>query len=187
MLPRYIVVKGIRCMVHILIKCSYGPFMIPKLPMKVTDPQVKLRANFCGLNASVGTPTKKARAKKRADRNNSAQNTLKRCWYPIPKIFFGICASIDCFMLSIENPGRFSELNKGKTCSLSMENQLELDEASPFSDAFCSSYQLPKEDVDDGIVVTDLRLLMIELVSNEYYGLVSSSFFCDRRVVAWSI
>ena len=69
-------------------------------------------------------------------------------------------------------------MNKGKTCSLSMENQLELDEASPFSDAFCSSYQLPKEDVDDGMVVTDLRLLMIELVSNEYYG---TTFFFFLR------
>ena len=74
-LPRYIVVKGIRSIVHILTKCSYGPFMIPKLPMKVIDPHVKLRANFCGFNASIGTPTKKANAKKRADKNKSAQNT----------------------------------------------------------------------------------------------------------------
>jgi len=50
--------------------------MIPKLAIKVTDPHVKLRANFCGFNASMGTPTKKAKAKKRPDKNKSAQNTL---------------------------------------------------------------------------------------------------------------
>jgi hypothetical protein len=56
-----------------------------------------------------------------------------------------------------------------------MENQLELDEASPFSDAFCSSYQLPKEEVDDGMIVKDLRLLMIEYVSNDEYYFVLRS------------
>jgi len=100
----------------------------------------------------MGTPTKKARAKNRPDRNKRAQKTLKRCWYPIPKIFFGICASIDCFMASNENAGifagRFSVLKRGKTCSLSIDNQLIADdEAVPFSAAFCSSYQLPKEDM----------------------------------------
>lgn len=49
-------------------------------------------------------------------------------------------------MLSMEKPGRFSELKSGRACSESMENQLELDEP-PFSVAFCSSYQLPKEEL----------------------------------------
>lgn len=73
--PRYIVVKGSRSMVNMLRQCSYGPFIIAKLPIKVMEPQVKLRANFCGLMASMGTPTNMARAKNRADKNRSAQKT----------------------------------------------------------------------------------------------------------------
>jgi len=46
MLAVYIVVNGIRCIVHMLTRCSFGPFMIPKLPINVSDPHVKLRANF---------------------------------------------------------------------------------------------------------------------------------------------
>lgn len=74
-LPRYIVVKSIRSEANMDTRCSYGPFRIPKLAMKVSDPHVKLSANFCGFNASIGTPTKKARAKKSADKKRSAQNT----------------------------------------------------------------------------------------------------------------
>jgi hypothetical protein len=43
--------------------------------MNVKDPHVNDSANFCGLTASIGTPTKKAKAKKRADRKIKAQKT----------------------------------------------------------------------------------------------------------------
>ena len=90
----------------------------------------------------------------RSFKQYDVQLAWKRCWYPIPRIFLGIWASMDCFMLSMEKPGRFSELKRGRVCSVSidMENQLS-DEESPLSAAFCSSYQLPKEDLEDGMVV----------------------------------
>jgi hypothetical protein len=47
-----------------------------KLPIKVIDPHVKLRANFCGFNANIGTPTKNAKAKNRPDKSSNAQNTF---------------------------------------------------------------------------------------------------------------
>jgi hypothetical protein len=56
-------------------KCSHGPFKIPKLAMNVIDPQVKDRANFCGFKAIIGSPTKNASAKNRAERKSSAQKT----------------------------------------------------------------------------------------------------------------
>jgi hypothetical protein len=56
-------------------RCSTGPLRIPKLPMNVRLPIVNDIANFCGLMAIIGSPTKKARAKKRADRNSRAQKT----------------------------------------------------------------------------------------------------------------
>jgi hypothetical protein len=59
-------------------KCSFGPFKIPKLAINVSDPHVKLNANFCGLMASTGTPTKKARAKNNAERRSKAQNTYRK-------------------------------------------------------------------------------------------------------------
>jgi hypothetical protein len=74
-LPKYIVVKNIRSAANMDFKCSAGPFKMPKLPMNINEPQVNESANFCGLMASIGTPTKKARAKKSADRNNRAQKT----------------------------------------------------------------------------------------------------------------
>ena len=67
--------KYIRSAVNILAKCSYGPFIIPKLPMNVNEPHVKDKANFCGFNAIIGRPTKKAKAKNKADKKRSAQNT----------------------------------------------------------------------------------------------------------------
>ena len=56
-------------------------------------------------------------------------------------IFLGICASMDCFMLSNENPCRLSELKRGSV-SVSMENDEKNDDdesavASPFSAARC--------------------------------------------------
>ena len=38
--------------------------------MKVKDPQVKLRANFCGFIARRGTPMKNASAKKKTSFEN---------------------------------------------------------------------------------------------------------------------
>jgi hypothetical protein len=64
-----------RSAVNMLAKCSFGPFIIPKLPMNVREPQVKERANFCGFNAIIGKPTKKAKAKNSADKNRRAQKT----------------------------------------------------------------------------------------------------------------
>ena len=61
-------------------------------------------------------------------------------------------------MLSMEKPGRFSVLKRGKACSVSIENQLELD--SPRSAACCSSYQLPKDDVEFGMVIVLLASRM---------------------------
>jgi hypothetical protein len=60
-----------------LARCSFGPFMIPKLHMNVIEPHVKDRANFWGFNAIMGRPTKNANEKKRADRNKSAQKTCR--------------------------------------------------------------------------------------------------------------
>lgn len=62
-------------MVNMLRRCSTGPLRMEKLPMKVIDPQVKLRANFRGFRAKTGMPTKTASAKKSAEKNNSAQKT----------------------------------------------------------------------------------------------------------------
>jgi hypothetical protein len=76
-LPKYIVVKNIRSAVNMLARCSFGPFIIPKLPIKVREPQVKERADFWGFNAIIGRPTKNANEKKRADRNKSAQKTCR--------------------------------------------------------------------------------------------------------------
>ena len=67
--------KSIRSAPHILFRCSIGPFNIPKLPINVSEPQVKESANFCGLIAIIGNPTKNANAKNNADRKSSAQNT----------------------------------------------------------------------------------------------------------------
>ena len=77
MLPRYIMVNGIRSMVNMLLRCSAGPLRMEKLPIKVSDPQVKLRANFRGFKAKTGMPTKTASAKKSAERNKSAQKTCE--------------------------------------------------------------------------------------------------------------
>ena len=73
--PKYVVVKNTRSMVNMLFKCSTGPLRIPKLPIKVKEPQVNDRANFCGFKAIVGNPTKNAKAKKSADRKSNAQKT----------------------------------------------------------------------------------------------------------------
>ena len=58
-----------------LFKCSTGPLRIPKDPMNVKLPKVNDKANFCGRMASMGTPTKNASAKKRADRKRRPQKT----------------------------------------------------------------------------------------------------------------
>jgi hypothetical protein len=55
-----------------------GPFRIAKEHIKTSDPRVKERANFCGRKAMRGKPTPKAKPKKTADRNRSAQNTCRR-------------------------------------------------------------------------------------------------------------
>jgi hypothetical protein len=74
-LPRYMVVKNIRSPENMDFRCSMGPVRIPKLPMKVSEPHVKERANFWGLSAIVGRPTKNARAKKTTETIKRAQNT----------------------------------------------------------------------------------------------------------------
>ena len=51
---------------------------MPKLPINVSEPQVKDIANFCGLIAIMGNPTKNASAKNNADRNSKAQKTWNR-------------------------------------------------------------------------------------------------------------
>ena len=56
-------------------KCSLGPLRMPNESIKVMLPMVKDKANLCGWTDSKGTPTKKAKAKKRADKNNSPQKT----------------------------------------------------------------------------------------------------------------
>mmetsp|Transcript_28685 Transcript_28685/g.80852 ORF Transcript_28685/g.80852 Transcript_28685/m.80852 type:complete len:220 (+) Transcript_28685:463-1122(+) len=143
--PRYMVVKNIRSGANMPFRCSMGPVNIPKLPMNINDPHVKDSANFCGFNAIVGNPTKNAKAKNNAERNSMAQKTWNRCWYPIPKIFFGICASMLCFMLSKLTTGMPSVLNDGICCSKS--NHDDDDElVDPFSSVFCSSYHLPNDD-----------------------------------------
>ena len=55
-------------------RCAMGPLRIPKDAMNVRLPNVKLSANFWGLTTIMGSPTKKANAKKSAERNNRAQN-----------------------------------------------------------------------------------------------------------------
>ena len=46
--------------------------------MNMRLPMVNDRANFCGLRVIVGNPTKKASAKKRAERNKMAQKTCRQ-------------------------------------------------------------------------------------------------------------
>jgi hypothetical protein len=58
-----------------LFKCSTGPLRIPKDPINVKLPKVNDRANFCGRTASMGTPTKKAKAKNIPDTNRRPQKT----------------------------------------------------------------------------------------------------------------
>lgn len=69
--------KYILSAAHMLLKCSMGPFSIPNDPMKVSDPIVKLIANFCGRTAMTGKPTKNANAKNRADSPRSPQKTCR--------------------------------------------------------------------------------------------------------------
>ena len=85
---------------------------------------------------------------------------------------------MDCVMLSMENPGRFSELKRGRVCSVSidMESQLEFDEPSPFSAAFCSSYQLPKEDLEDGMVAVLFLMLYYNMGPNRLLFLTTIVF-----------
>ena len=59
------------------IKCSFGPFSMPNDNMNVRLPMVKESANLCGCTLSMGTPTKKARAKNSADKNKRPQNTYE--------------------------------------------------------------------------------------------------------------
>jgi hypothetical protein len=70
-------VNAIRSEANIPFKCAIGPFRIANEPMKVSEPNVNDKANFCGLTAIIGSPTKKARAKNRADRKSRAQKTCK--------------------------------------------------------------------------------------------------------------
>ena len=71
----YAVVNGNLSIVTMPNKCVKGPRRMAKLPMKVSEPKVNERANFCGRNAITGNPTPKAKAKNTADRSRSAEKT----------------------------------------------------------------------------------------------------------------
>ena len=106
-LPRYIVVKNTRSPENMDFKCSTGPVRIPKLPMKVSEPHVKERANFWGLSAMVGRPTKKARAKKTTETTKSAQKTCIR-FFQIAGEVLGACSRRMHFISATDHPPEIS-------------------------------------------------------------------------------
>jgi len=91
--------------------------------------------------------------------------TLNRCWYPIPIIFFGICASIDAFMLPQLMDCIDSVLNKGSESVLKPHEDDDVPAAPvspPASAAFVSSYHCPNPDD-----IVPARRLVVAVVGSQ--------------------